>query len=397
MAEPIVQPWGAISPPEPPPAPARDDEWTLGGGKGTAWVFTADHRPLTRPVILSDGFSLGESKVNVLYHGFERGAYPFVSELHARGFDLVILGYKQRQASIVENAVVARECIAKARDVPTRTAPLVVGGFSMGGIVTRYALAEMERDGEAHETAVYVSYDSPHRGAWIPISAQALAHFVNNPTQFREMVNSPAAKQLLQWHIGTIQEHVDASTENPARQEFLAKLGSWPQVHKIGVANGRGDGVGEDITAGAEALKILPGGLIPNKIRGTTLCTQAEGADQLVAELKRVDEDTRTVHTSGFPELDGAPGGWLDTFKLMGDVLKPSECKVPNVCFVPAVSAVAIRDIRDEADLYTNIGSLDPTESELDEFECSTENDKHTEMTAHLGGWILDRLVSKLG
>jgi triacylglycerol esterase/lipase EstA (alpha/beta hydrolase family) len=43
--------------------------------------------------------------------------------------------------------------------------PLVVGGLSMGGLVTRYALAMLERDNPEHEVGTYFSYDSPHRGA----------------------------------------------------------------------------------------------------------------------------------------------------------------------------------------------------------------------------------------
>src|SRR6266702_2343281 len=79
--------------PTPPPAPPRDvPDWELDGG--TAWVYHgAGHNALARPVILSDGFSPGASKIDVLWDGLENGAFPFASTLLNSGRDLIILGY----------------------------------------------------------------------------------------------------------------------------------------------------------------------------------------------------------------------------------------------------------------------------------------------------------------
>lgn len=64
----------------------------------------------------------------------------------------------------------------------------------------------------------------------------------------------------------------------------------------------------------------------------------------------------------------------------------------PAICFAPSVSAVAIRDIDTREQLYTDIGSLPPDDSELDEFRCASANEPHTLMTEELGQWIIDRL-----
>ncbi|WP_043603512.1 hypothetical protein [Candidatus Protofrankia datiscae] len=69
------------------------------------------------------------------------------------------------------------------------------------------------------------------------------------------------------------------------------------------------------------------------------------------------------------------------------------ELHHPTVCFVPSVSAVAIRDIDRQDDLYANINQLSPEEeSELDEFVCSATNTGHTAITQELSTWLLDRL-----
>lgn len=381
-----AEPAGPVEVPE-------HEEWPLPNG--FAWVFPGEgnNGNLVRPVILADGFSLGRSKLDVLYHGLESGGFPFISELRRRGRDVILLGFEERSASILDNAEAALAVILRTSAEQLGDARLVVGGFSMGGIVTRYALAKMERQRMDHRTALYFSYDSPHRGASIPVGVQAFSHFIPFPNDFARQMNSPAARQML-W------QHYDKDTEKitvaPERTEFLAALdrvGNWPQIPmKIAVANGRADGIGlPDVKPGEVALRI------DRIYPGTTFYTQAQGDDVTAAYLnRRFPKAERTVATNGFPELDGAPGGTLHTYKILSGAMEKLGGKIDlrheDVCFVPTVSAVAIRDIEKQDDLYANVGDLDPQESELDDFLCSSTTTAHTGITEELGTWIMDRL-----
>lgn len=47
--------------------------------------------------------------------------------------------------------------------------PAVIIGHSMGGLVARYALKTMENNNKIHNVGTYVSYDTPHMGANVPI------------------------------------------------------------------------------------------------------------------------------------------------------------------------------------------------------------------------------------
>ncbi|MFF5022633.1 hypothetical protein ACFY2J_00025 [Streptomyces collinus] len=67
------------------------------------------------------------------------------------------------------------------------------------------------------------------------------------------------------------------------------------------------------------------------------------------------------------------------------------ELNHPAVCFVPTVSAVAIRDITDQADLYTPVEDLDPAESEL-KFLCGSSNTLHTSIVRELCEWLIEHL-----
>ncbi|WP_431043634.1 esterase/lipase family protein [Streptomyces sp. P1-3] len=393
-AERAIATFGFIRPPEATviePAPRPDAMWALPNG--TAWVYYGDgHDELVRPVILADGFNSGPSDLNGFWEAVERGAYPFATELRRRGHDLVLVGYGERSRSILENAEAVRSAVLESIARRRGDAPLSVGGFGMGGLVARYALAGMEHERVDHQTAVYVSYDSPHRGAWVPIALQAFAHYIRPlKSGFSRQINSDAARQLLWRHIPEVDS---PPNEHDERKKFLAALrevGWWPmRPVKIGVANGRSDGTGNGIPAGAEALKAT--GLV---FRGTTLSTQAAGDGVAVGELRSILALPATVKTNGLPELDGAPGGTLDSFGILADELnKLGRATVDwrSVCFVPTVSAVAIRDLDRQDHLYIDVDSLPPGQSELDEFACASENGGHAVMTEELGGWILDRL-----
>ena len=46
----------------------------------------------------------------------------------------------------------------------------------MGGLVSRYALAWMEKQGEDHGTRTYLSIDAPHRGTYTSLGVQWFVH-----------------------------------------------------------------------------------------------------------------------------------------------------------------------------------------------------------------------------
>ncbi|GGV48566.1 esterase/lipase family protein [Streptomyces spectabilis] len=378
-------------------APAPSEVWPLPNG--TAWVYHGEgNQGLTRPVILADGFNSGPSSLNDLWDHLDRKDFAFLTELRRRGRDVVLLGFNERSASILDNAQAAEAAIMRANAQLQNDARLTVGGFSMGGLVTRYALARMETRDMDHRTALYVSYDSPHRGAWIPIALQSFAHYIRKlNSAFSDQMNSPAAQQLLWQHIA---EWQDTPATSKLRTEFLAALeevGNWPRMPLlIGVANGVADGTGNGVEPGQLAFEGK--GL---SVLGSRLLTQSPGERQLVAKLRVVTPPpAKEVYTSGLPRIDGAPGGTLNSFEILADrfnALPPilgfrSEAHIKSHSFVPAVSAVAIRDLDTDEKLYANISTLSPEDSELNEFRCASQNEGHTRITEELCTWILDRL-----
>ncbi|MCF3130442.1 esterase/lipase family protein [Streptomyces olivochromogenes] len=374
----------------PYPVPEPDEQWQLPNGYAHVY-YGERNQGIVRPVIMADGFNLGRSDLKWLYAGLDRD-YPFLSELRRRGRDVILLGFEERSASILDNAQAAYACIMRTLSEQLGDAGMTVGGFSMGGMVTRYALAQMETQRMDHRTRLYFSYDSPHRGAVIPVGLQAFSHFIPVANDFARQMNSPAARQMLWRHYDPKSGEIGIAPERTEFLQRLADVGNWPRIPRIlALANGRGDGTGLPITPGETALKV------DRIYPGTTFYTQAQGKDVIVAELKRrFPKAEKIIKTSGFPELDGAPGGTLRSYGILADMLKKFGAQVDlrheEVCFVPSISAVSIRDIDAQKDLYVNIDELDPSESDVDDFVCSSTTTAHTAITEELGSWLLDRL-----
>jgi len=375
------------------PAPKPDETWPLPGG--TAWVYYGErNQGIVRPVLMADGFNSGPSSLDDLWAGLESSAYPLIGELRRRGRDVVLIGFDERSASILENAQTATAAIHRAVAERLGSTRLAVGGFSMGGLVTRYALARMEMQRIDHQVGVYFSYDSPHNGAHIPLSLQAFAHYIRKlDSRFSDQMNSPAAQQLLWQHI---ENWSDKPGVSPLRTEFLdelEKVGGWPRIPRIlAVANGAGNGTGNGIDPGTTAVKGKGLGIV-----GTDLRTTPTGSDTLAAKLRVVSLQKNEVLAERLPDIDGAPGGTLESFQILADALNKIvglgvDNPVKDHCFVPAVSAVAIRGLASDKDLYADIDSLPPDEAQVDDFLCASQNERHTKVTEELCTWLLERL-----
>ncbi|MEU6815090.1 hypothetical protein [Streptomyces sp. NPDC046860] len=371
-------------------APEPDETWPLPGGRAHVYYGTGN-RGIVRPVLMADGFNLGPSDLAWLYEGLD-GTFPLLTELRRRGRDVVLVGFDERSASLLDNAQTVTAAVHRTIAERLGGTRLMAGGFSMGGLVTRYALARMETQRMDHQTGVYFSWDTPHRGAYIPIGVQAFAHFIPVPNDFARQMSSPAARQML-WR------HYDAMTGQngiaPERREFLehlSRVGDWPRIPRLlALANGRGDGTGIAVPPGETVLRserVYP---------GTAFYAQAQGREVTVAELKRrFPQAEKTVTTGDFPELDGAPGGTLRSYGILAEALEKAGAEVdlrhPEICFVPTGSALAIRDLDQQKDLYARIEDIDPGESEVDDYTWSTTTTPHTAVTEELATWLMDRL-----
>ena len=111
-----------------------------------------------------------------------------IDELNDLGYDVIIVNHPVNESNgidggsdyIQRNAFTLISLVRYINETKQGNEPNVVIGPSMGGLISRYALAYMEKKlAETgnntkwnHDTRLWVSFDSPHQGANIPIGVQ---------------------------------------------------------------------------------------------------------------------------------------------------------------------------------------------------------------------------------
>lgn len=88
-------------------------------------------------------------------------------------YDIIYIDWENPLADIRANAYLLEDIITWVNGIKLNTTGKknVVFGHSMGGLVARYALRDMEIRGIEHDTSFYISHDSPHLGANVPLGA----------------------------------------------------------------------------------------------------------------------------------------------------------------------------------------------------------------------------------
>jgi hypothetical protein len=138
--------------------------------------------------------------------------------------------------------------------------PLVIAGASMGGQVSKFALDYMERNELDHCTRLWISLDSPHNGANIPLPLQqaldGFRNFSSEATAFiSEQLLKPAAQQMLNAQYFTLDGTGNVTTaagsieiySPPMRDTWYQKMAEWgypQQCRRVGISNGARNGNG---------------------------------------------------------------------------------------------------------------------------------------------------------
>ena len=212
--------------------------------------LSADH-VFDKPIIVVEGFDFGIGG-NLEEHrhgnfGWESlfacdieqypGTYGYpimLDSLYTLGYDIVFIDFQHGTQSIETKSELVKKTIELCNTYKTSEKSLVVVGASMGGVVARHALCSMEQSDEEHCTRLFVSIDSPHRGANISPGLFGLVSLLSVPSSeasiFNEGLNSPAAQQLL---IST----PNGQSAHSAAMDLLEELGMPKKAVNISIAN----------------------------------------------------------------------------------------------------------------------------------------------------------------
>lgn len=186
---------------------------TFLGLPGKARVFIDDAGndcKITKPLIVVEGFDLTtiispETRFSSDdYVKFTKSVFDSNSNIKGlisgndwviygdQQYDIIYVNWNNGMDYIERNALVVEEVIKwvnTQKAIAGSTEKNVLMGQSMGGIVCRYALLNMEQriPALAHQVRLFVSQDSPQQGASLPLSIQYLFNNVKN-----QVVQAPA-------------------------------------------------------------------------------------------------------------------------------------------------------------------------------------------------------------
>jgi hypothetical protein len=195
-----------------------------------------------------------------------------MAELQNFGYSFVVVNFNNPYASIQDNGMRVVELLNYLKCLTPDPAPFVVVGESMGGLVGRYALLHMESPSYVdvkcnprlmHNTRLFITIDSPHEGANVPLGIQQLyrnllpfSYMFSSFTagmndQYGLFLDGTSSKQMLLYHVGTdimpfspisISPYSEAGVRSQLEDEF-AVLGDYPRFCKlVSLSNGALDG-----------------------------------------------------------------------------------------------------------------------------------------------------------
>lgn len=321
---------------------------SIGGGPGGPITAYCPNYPVSQTGLISLGLLESSCPFGVGVGNFRNGdagwnemvdynyEYPSLEQLPALrtqlqstgggGYDVIFLDFTDGATHIQQNAMVLVELLQYINDPAHRTPDAeetLVVGASMGGQVARFALAWLEQQQDVcHNAKLYVSVDSPHRGANVPLGCQYMINRLANTwvggsaEPARDKLLRPASKQMIIFHY----DDAAAMPLRNAWQAWQSSPGSYPDyLRRVAVANGSANATPQpNMTPGMELIRTntinpFTGQALAYALPGTTF----KGTSNVVFRY-RVPFGTAwrlTTRPASIPHYDTAPGSTYATVR----------------------------------------------------------------------------------
>ncbi len=389
--------------------PDPDETWNVVAsemyeglaGSGTAYVYLAEgHVTVTNPVVIVEGFDIDNSlDWPALYDLLNRE--NLLEDLRTDGFDAVVLDFTDAVDHIQRNGLVLVELLQMVNAATAANQTSVIVGASMGGLVSRFALLWMEDQATPHRVRKLISFDSPHKGANIPLGMQAWVEFFADQAEeadfLLQQLRSPAAKQMLLYHL----DGISGSTANadPAMAQLnsdFAALGNWPaEPQLVSIVNGSGSMMGQGFAPGDQLIEWNYD-IGVAAVDGDVWAVPDGGSAQIFDGrvfifLSTNVSDSLTI--SGTLPWDNAPGGSRPTMQQAADVEAPVGDIIAlhdSHSFIPTVSALALDTNDPFYDIAGDAQLLDHTPFHTVYFPA--ENQEHIDITPENKLWFMTEI-----
>lgn len=443
-------------------------ETTNEAGQGEYEIFmdTVDGI-LDKPIIVVDGFDPGDTRdipgiYNLLnYVDPINGPQNLADFVRGEGFDVIILNAPQYVSNgtpidgggdyIERNAMVLVELIETINNQKVGSEELVIIGPSMGGLISRYALNFMENNNLDHQTRLWLSFDSPHLGANVPLGFQHQFNFLafglnlggifgnQNVVELQPLVEdllkSNAARQLLVDHFEShlasgSNVNFDPALLNPDPHPFrdifvnningLTASGYPENTRNVTIINGSGIGnpyfalgnSGPTVTNGYTVINNSFNVAFLTNLNVLVRFTPAAGITQQISAASIVSFGSTLVSSAASSQsfsftdgVDAAPGGLFDLSSLTegagGGIADDflAAIQIDKFNFIPSVSALAMTVTNNEIDWFHNIDLGTPSgRAVLDEtpfvnWFLPDDNEPHVQLTEANVAFAIEEII----
>ncbi len=371
---------------------------------------------LTKPVVIVDYLNentnnFARSLPNINWTDF----YNFYNQnglldsLKSHKYDIILLGYCSNTNTIQNNADVITgyyeggihrygliDSIAfKLSSSGTNT---IFIGAGIGGIITRYALKNMEDSSKNHHTDLFISLDVPNQGANIPLGYQYLWEKLsgesNTINQLNLRINSIVFKQLLYYHLFGI--HINPLTNLGDivscgdKINLFSTLGYPDSLRKVAISNGNGNGYK---LFNKETQLLNWTDITSTGIDKNSKVWPLNNSDTYKTILERTmntpsSSETNTIKTKCTLLYDNAPGAYSNKF---APSFYGTDYITPNYCFVPTISALDINT----NNLFQNItGGGFSTPFDAIYYQPSNNNKEYLTISPDCRDWILHEIMN---
>ncbi len=269
---------------------------------------------ITKPFIICEGFDVdGTNDLSAIRSSMgsffvnENGIMVrkfILDQFRNDGWDVIIVNLLNNGEAIENNALLVEQLL---KDVDTEVLnnhttygtyyhrPMLMG-ISMGGLICRYALAKMEREGSDHKVEKYISFDTPHKGANVPLALQAFIdkftgdfNFINqfrsarpsvlrhlDPISYIDQYITPNWKKRVTQTAGyQMSAMLYGMKGNQNRSLFLSKLaalGNYPsKCRMVAIANGANGTAQDNMWAGKKNFDWSGAGCAVNETFGSPI------------------------------------------------------------------------------------------------------------------------------
>lgn len=370
---------------------------------GEAYLYHGqNHTSLVDPVIAIEGFDIYDSYNWEELYGV-MNQQNLLTDLSLMGFDLVVLNLNDPVTYIQRNAFLVEKLIQLVNaEIAYQKQPVLIGA-SMGGLISRYTLMHMENTGQNHNIRTFISFDSPQKGANVPLGLQYWIEFFSTESAdaayFLQRLESPAAKQMLLYHFTDPPSSTPAPDPLfPALYNELSTMGNYPSgTRNVSIVNGSGNSLDQGYVAGSQLIDYVYNSFVVD-ITGNVWALPDGNLQMifngLIDRIWPLADDQLSVSVfTNFP-LDNSPGGYR------ASMLELSQQQAPygsitslhdNHCFIPVISSLNL----DTNNLFYNafndplITSLSP----FDQLYYPMVNQEHIFISAESKNWFLKEIM----